>query len=70
MTDGELKFTESMFPSNGDTLESAKIKLQNLLRDSKFNLNLIHSMFSAEAGYNDAVWSEKVEKMDLTQMNE
>jgi len=70
MTDGELKFTESMFPSNGDTLESAKIKLQNLLRDSKFNLNLIHGMFSEEAGYNDAVWSEKPKPMTLDEMNQ
>jgi len=72
MTDGELKFTESMFPSNGDTLASAKIKLQNLLRDSKFNLNLIHSMFTEEAGFNDAVWSEKgnMQPMTLDDMNQ
>ena len=71
MTDGELKFTESMFPSNGDTLKSAKIKLQNLLRDSKFNLNLIHNMFTKEAGFNDAVWSEKgnMQPMTLDDMN-
>ncbi len=66
MTDGELKFTESMFPSNGDTLKSAKIKLQNLLRDSEFNLNLIHGMFSAEAGYNDAVWSAKAKTSPMS----
>jgi len=62
MTDGELKFTEPMFPSDKDTRESLMIKLQTMLTDANFNISLTRKMFSAEAGYNDKVWGEDATK--------
>ena len=59
MTDGELKFTEPMFVSPHDTADSLRVKLETLLADASYNLELTHNMFSAEAGYNDKVWTEK-----------
>ncbi|SVE00268.1 uncharacterized protein METZ01_LOCUS453122 [marine metagenome] len=57
MTDGELKFTEPMFPSDADTKDSLRIKLETMLTDANYNLSLTKGMFSREAGYNDAVWN-------------
>jgi hypothetical protein len=57
MTDGELKFTESLFPSPQDTLSSVRIKLQTLLDDARYNVNVTRGMFSEDAGYNSKILS-------------
>ena len=62
MTDGELKFTEPMFPSDKDTKQSLMIKLETMLTDANFNIGLTRNMFSKGAGYNDAVWGDDATK--------
>ena len=62
MTDGELKFTEPLFPSDKDTKNSLRIKLETLIKDSEYNIGLTRGMFSREAGYNDAVWNYDANK--------
>ena len=57
MTDGELKFTESLFPSPQDTLSSVRIKLKTLLDDARYNVNVTRGMFSEDAGYNSKILS-------------
>ena len=57
MTDGELKFTESLFPSPQDTLTSVRKKLQTLLKDAKYNVSITKNMFTEEAGYNPNVFN-------------
>jgi len=57
MTDGELKFTESLFPSPQDTLSSVRIKLKTLLDDARYNVNVTRGMFSEDAGYNPKILS-------------
>ena len=56
MTDGEIKFSTPFFPDTTDTVSSAKVKLQILLRVSRNRANRIKSMFSKKAGYNDQIW--------------
>ena len=57
MTDGELRFTESLFPSPQDTLTSVRKKLQTLLKDAKYNVSITKNMFTEEAGYNPKVFN-------------
>ena len=56
MTDGEIKFSTPFFPDPTDTVSSAKVKLQILLRVSRKRSQRIKSMFSKKAGYNDEIW--------------
>ena len=56
MTDGEIKFSTPFFPDTTDTVSSAKVKLQILLRVSRNRANRIKSMFSKKAGYNEQIW--------------
>ena len=56
MTDGEIKFSTPFFPDPTDTVSSAKVKLQILLRVSRKRSQRIKSMFSKKAGYNDKIW--------------
>jgi hypothetical protein len=56
MTDGEIKFSTPFFPDTTDTVSSAKVKLQILLRVSRKRSERIRNMFSKKAGYNDKVW--------------
>jgi hypothetical protein len=56
MTDGEIKFSTPFFPDPTDTVSSAKVKLQILLRVSRKRSERIRNMFSKKAGYNDKVW--------------
>ena len=56
MTDGEIKFSPPFFPDPTDTVSSAKVKLQILLRVSRKRSQRIKSMFSKKAGYNDEIW--------------
>ena len=56
MTDGEIKFSTPFFPDTTDTVSSAKVKLQILLRVSRKRSQRIKSMFSKKAGYNDKIW--------------
>ena len=69
MTDGELRYTEPLFVSPTDNADSLKVKLEVLIANSQANIDITHNMFSAEAGYNDAVWSEKLRPMTLDEMN-
>ena len=57
MTDGELRFTESLFPSPQDTLTSVRKKLQTLLKDAQYNVSITKNMFTEEAGYNPKVFN-------------
>jgi hypothetical protein len=56
MTDGEIRFSTPFFPDPTDTVSSAKVKLQILLRVSRKRSERIRNMFSKKAGYNDKVW--------------
>jgi len=56
MTDGEIKFSTPFFPDPTDTVSSARVKLQILLRVSRKRSERIRNMFSKKAGYNDKVW--------------
>ena len=56
MTDGEIKFSTPFFPDTTDSISSAKVKLQILLRVSRKRSERIRNMFSKKAGYNDKVW--------------
>ena len=58
MTEGELRFTEPMFVSPHDTPASLRVKLETLLADATFNMDLTQRMFSEEAGYNASLWTE------------
>ena len=57
MTDGELRFTESLFPSPQDTLTSVRTKLETLIADAKYNVSITKNMFTEEAGYNPNVFN-------------